>query len=113
MLPTRSPLPPAAVHILVALGPGERHGYGIMTEVASLTNGAVRLAPGTLYANIKRLLASGLIEETADPPDADSDDERRRYYRLTPAGHDAVASEVARMAALVSSARPWLRDLRR
>jgi DNA-binding PadR family transcriptional regulator len=113
-MPTaRPPLPPAAVHILVAIGPDERHGYGIMTEVASLTGGAVRLAPGTLYANIKRLLASGLIEETADPPDADSDDERRRYYRLTTAGHEVVASEIARMAALVSSTRPWLRDLRR
>jgi len=110
MQPTRPPLPSAAVHILVALGPGERHGYGIMTEVANLTDGAVRLAPGTLYANIKRLLAGGLIEEAVDPPDADRDDERRRYYRLTTAGRDAVATEVARMAALVSRARPWLQD---
>jgi DNA-binding PadR family transcriptional regulator len=109
----RRPLPPAAVHILIALGPGERHGYGIMTEVSGLTGGAVRLAPGTLYTNIKRLLAGGLIEETADRPDAGGDDERRRYYRLTTAGQDVVASEVARMTALVTSTRPWLRDPRR
>ena len=64
MAPPETPLPPAAIHILLAIGPGERHGYAIMSEVATLTNGAVRLAPGTLYTNIKRLLASGLIEET-------------------------------------------------
>jgi DNA-binding PadR family transcriptional regulator len=110
MPPNRIPLPPAAVHILVALGPGERHGYGIMTEVANLTGGAVRLAPGTLYTNIKRLRTSGLIDEAADRPEVGGDDSRRRYYRLTTAGRNVVADEIARMEALVGSARPWLRD---
>ena len=111
MTPAESPLPSAAIHILLALGPAERHGYAIMTEVASMSNGAVRLAPGTLYTNIKRLLASGLIEEVAERPDPELDDQRRRYYRLSAAGRRVVAGEVARMDALVTSARPWLRTL--
>lgn len=111
MAPAETPLPSAAIHILLALGPAERHGYAIMTEVASMSNGAVRLAPGTLYTNIKRLLASGLIEEVAERPDPELDDQRRRYYRLSAAGRRVVAGEVARMDALVTSTRPWLRTL--
>ncbi len=103
----RSTLTTAALHILVAIGPGERHGYAIMTEVERLTDGAVRLAPGTLYTTIKRLLAAGLIEETGERPDADLDDQRRRYYRLTPGGLVVIASEVRRLESLVSNARPW------
>lgn len=113
-MPTpEAPLPPAAVHILLAIGPGERHGYAIMQEVAALTDGAVRLAPGTLYTNIKRLLASGLIEESAERPDAEHDDGRRRYYRLSTSGRRTVANEVARMASLVASAQPWVGELKR
>lgn len=98
----------AAVYILVALGPAERHGYSIMREVDDLSGGEVRLAPGTLYTNIKRLLASGLIEESDERPDPTLDDERRRYYRLTDAGRHAVAIEVDRMATLVDRTRRWL-----
>ena len=98
----------AAIAILVALGPDERHGYAIMREIEALSDGRTRLAPGTLYTNIKRLLAAGLIEETDQRPDPALDDERRRYYRLTDDGRDAVATEVARMDALVTRARPWL-----
>jgi DNA-binding PadR family transcriptional regulator len=97
----------AALHILVAIGPGERHGYAIMSEVEQLTNGALRLAPGTLYTTIKRLLNAGLIEETGERPDAHLDDQRRRYYRLTPGGRAIVATEVHRLEAIVSAARPW------
>jgi DNA-binding PadR family transcriptional regulator len=103
----RTTLTTAALHILVAIGPGERHGYAIMTEVEQLTKGAVRLAPGTLYTTIKRLLAEGLIEESGERPDASLDDQRRRYYRLTPGGLAIVAAEVRRLEALVSTARPW------
>ncbi len=112
MQTNRSPLPPAAIHILLALGPGERHGYGIMTEVASLTGGAVRLAPGTLYTNIKRLVAGGLIEESEERPDPERDDQRRRYYRLTAAGQQVAIAEVTRMSALVVGATPWIRGLK-
>lgn len=106
----RSTLTTAALYILVAIGPGERHGYAIMTEVDRLTDGAVRLAPGTLYVTIKRLLGANLIEETGERPDADLDDQRRRYYRLTPGGLAVVASEVRRLESLVSSARSWALD---
>lgn len=108
---TDPPLPQAAIHILLAIGPEERHGYAIMSEVAILTNGAVRLAPGTLYTNIKRLLANGLIEEIDVRPDPDRDDARRRYYRLSSAGRRLVTNEVARMESLIMKARPWVRDL--
>ncbi len=104
----RSTLTTAALHILVAIGPDERHGYAIMAEVERITNGALRLAPGTLYTTIKRLLAAGLIEETGERPDAHLDDQRRRYYRVTPAGRAIVATEVRRLEALVSTARPWV-----
>jgi DNA-binding PadR family transcriptional regulator len=109
---SRPPLPPAAIHILLAIGPGERHGYGIMTEVATLTNGTVRLAPGTLYTNIKRLLAGGLIEESDERPDPDNADQRRRYYRLTAAGQQVVVTEVARMEVLVAGAQRWIHELK-
>jgi DNA-binding PadR family transcriptional regulator len=108
----RSPLPPAAIHILLAIGSGERHGYAIMTEVAAMTNGAVRLAPGTLYTNIKRLLAGGLIEESEERPDPDHGDQRRRYYRLTATGHQVVVTEVARMEILVAGAQRWIGELK-
>ena len=85
-MPDMSPLTPAAFQILLALAGGERHGYGIMQEVLALTGGAVRLGPGTLYGTIGRLLAAGLIAEVTERPDPALDDERRRYYRLTPAG---------------------------
>ena len=77
------PLTPAMFHILLALADRERHGYHIMQEVDERTEGKVRLGPGTLYGSIKRMLADGMIEETDERPDADMDDERRRYYRLT------------------------------
>jgi DNA-binding PadR family transcriptional regulator len=108
----RPPLPPAAIHILLAIGSGERHGYGIMTEVATLTGGTVRLAPGTLYTNIKRLLAGGLIEESDERPDPDNEDQRRRYYRLTAAGQQVVVTEVARMEVLVAGAQRWINELK-
>lgn len=97
----------AALHILIAIGPGERHGYAIMSKVDELTDGAMRLAPGTLYTTIKRLLAAGLIDEVGDRPDPHLDDQRRRYYRLTIGGRAVVASEVRRLETLVATARPW------
>lgn len=98
-------LTPAAFHILLALADGERHGYGIMREVAALSDGRMRLGPGTLYRSIARLLADGLIAETEERPDPALDDERRRYYRLTEPGHRAAAAEAARLDGLVHAAR--------
>ena len=101
----RFALNPAAFHILLALADEDRHGYAIMQAVASLTGGAMRLGPGTLYTNIKRLAGEGLIEETDDRPDPEEDDERRRYYRLTDSGRKILRAEVERMAGLVETAR--------
>jgi DNA-binding PadR family transcriptional regulator len=96
-----------AFHVLVAIGPEARHGYGIMQEVARITNGATRLGPGGVYTTIRRLLDDGLIEESDERPDGALDDQRRRYYRLTGVGRTVVAKEVARLDSLVESARPW------
>jgi DNA-binding PadR family transcriptional regulator len=92
-------------HILVALADKERHGYSIMQEVSERTSGAVRLSPSTLYSAIRRLLEEGLIEELAERPDPDHDDERRRYYRLTRAGRRAAADEGKHLERLLADAR--------
>jgi DNA-binding PadR family transcriptional regulator len=110
---TTAPLPPTppisrtAMHILLAIGPEERHGYAIMHEVARITGGTVKLGPGAIYTTIRRLLADGLIEESDERPDPELDDERRRYYRLTGLGRVVAAAEVRRLESLVASARPW------
>lgn len=92
-------------HILVALAGGDRHGYSIMQEIAARTDGKVRLSPSSLYSAIKRLLEGGLIEELEERPDPDHDDERRRYYRLTPAGRRAGLEEARQLEKLLSDAR--------
>jgi DNA-binding PadR family transcriptional regulator len=98
-------LPLAALHILIALADGDRHGYAIMQEVAARTDGAVRLGPGTLYGSIKRMLYDGLIDELDERPDSEGDDVRRRYYRITPRGRALAREEIGRLATLVRRAR--------
>lgn len=98
------PLTPAVLHILLALADQERHGYGIMQEVAAMSQGQIQMGPGTLYGSIKRMLRAGLIEESDERPDPALDDERRRYYRLTDAGHRALDAEAQRLARLVGVA---------
>ena len=103
---TRSPadlLPLRSVDFLVLLmlGRGERHGYGIMQDVLAHTEGRTELEAGSLYRTIRRLADEKLLEEAARRPAAESDDERRRYYRLTPFGRRVVAAEAARLRALV------------
>jgi DNA-binding PadR family transcriptional regulator len=99
------PLTPAIAHILLAVADQDRHGYAIMQEVDRITDGAVRMGPGTLYGTIKRMMAARLIEETDERPDPETDDERRRYYRATPLGRRVLEEETARMASLVAAAR--------
>src|SRR3990172_12483726 len=91
------PLPPAALHVLLAIGAEERHGYAIMGEVERITDGAVRMGPGTLYGTIMRLLDEGLIEESGERSDPLRVNQRRRYYRVTTLGLTVVASEVERL----------------
>ena len=99
------PLTPAVFHILLALADKERHGYGIMQEVAAITHGHIKMGPGTLYGSIKRMLQADLIEETDDRPDPELDDERRRYYQLTDFGRRVITAETHRLAYLVGIAR--------
>ncbi|MDQ2701634.1 MAG: PadR family transcriptional regulator [Pseudomonadota bacterium] len=101
-------LTPALHHILLALLPGERHGYAIMQDVERITAGGTRMGPGTLYGAIKRLLEAGLIEEAGERDDP-SGDERRRYYRITGAGRHAVVAETTRLQRLVAFADGHLR----
>jgi DNA-binding PadR family transcriptional regulator len=98
------PLSAAIHHILLALADEERHGYGIMLEVARLTGGT-RMGPGTLYGTLKRLLAARLIEEADERPDPQLDDERRRYYRLTKLGSRVLAAESSRISLLLRAAK--------
>src|SRR5438067_13013481 len=92
-------------HILLALAPEERHGYAILQEIAALTGGEVELEPGTLYRALHRMLKDGWVAESSRRPAADLDDERRRYYRLTPAGRRVAVAEAERLQRLVSVAR--------
>lgn len=105
--PETSPLPltPPVFHILLALIEGERHGYGIMQDVAAQTNDALLLGPGTLYGCLKRMLTAGLVEESDERPDPELDDSRRRYYRMTEPGRRAVRAEAERLARAVSAAK--------
>lgn len=104
-LETVLPLPEAALHILMALAEDDRHGYAIIQDVAARTRGEVKLGPGTLYRSIQRMLEQGLIEETRERPAPELDDERRRYYHITPFGRAAARAEARRLAGLVRLAR--------
>jgi DNA-binding PadR family transcriptional regulator len=97
------PLTPAVIHVLLSLAGGERHGYGILKDVLRQTHERVRLGPGTLYGTLQRLMECGWVEETEGPVRAV--DERRRYYRLTRSGREALKAEVERLDALVRVAR--------
>lgn len=101
------PLTPAVFHVLLALAQEERHGYSIMQHVADTTDGKVKMGPGTLYGTIKRLLAVKLIEESDERPDPELDDDRRRYYRLTPLGRRVLGAEVSRYSKAVRVARKF------
>jgi len=98
------PLKAVEFLILMTIATGERHGYGIMLDIAERTGGSVRLEAGGLYRSIRRLLADKLLTESVRRPAADLDDERRRYYALTPLGRRVVAAEALRLRALVRAA---------
>jgi len=96
-----TPLSPGVFHILLCLGEGERHGYALKREISLRTDGKLKLGPGVLYGSINKMLELGLIEESDDRPDPHLDDERRRYYRITPYGRKVAQAEAARMRKLV------------
>ena len=101
------PLPAASTHVVLALLDGELHGYALMRRVEEISDGAVRMGPGTMYGTINRLLTDGLIEETTHLRESD-DVERRRYYRLTGAGERVAVAEVDRLRTLLARLRPGL-----
>jgi DNA-binding PadR family transcriptional regulator len=104
------PLSPAVLHICLALVREDRHGYGIMQEVARESGGGCRLGPGTLYDNLQRLITQSLIEEAqAKSPD---EDPRRRYYRLTDLGKRVLNAEIDRLEKALLSAKMHLRGSR-
>ena len=99
------PLPPATFHILMAVAEEDRHGYAIIQDIATRTDGALRLSAGTLYRSLQRMVEQGLIDETAERPAPDDDDERRRYYRITAFGRMVARAEARRLQELVRLAR--------
>lgn len=97
------PLPPATLHILLALAEGERHGYAIIQDVEARTDGELRMSAGTLYRSIARMVEQKLIVEVARRRTR-ADDERRRYYRLTSFGEAVARAEVRRLTQFVRHA---------
>src|SRR5215203_863647 len=98
------PLPPATLHILLALAEGERHGYAIIQDVEARTGGELRMSAGTLYRSVARMVEQGLITEIA-PRRTRADDERRRYYRITAFGTSVARADLRRLAQLVRLGR--------
>lgn len=99
------PLPPATLHILMALADEDLHGYALIQEIAARTDGAVRMSAGTLYRSIQRMIQQGLIVELQERPAPELDDERRRYYRISKFGTLVARAEVRRLQDLVRLAR--------
>jgi DNA-binding PadR family transcriptional regulator len=105
------PLSPAALHILLALAGEDRHGYGIMQEVARQSEGQYKLGPGTLYDNLQKLMELSFVQEAHRRPA--NDDPRRRYYKLTPSGRGLLAAEIKRLEGVVREAAAHLRPATR
>lgn len=98
------PLPTATFYILMAVASEDRHGYAIIQDVAELTNDTVKLSAGTLYRSIQRMLEQGLLIET-ESATPETDDERRRYYRITPFGRKVAEAESQRLSRMVKLAQ--------
>lgn len=102
---SNKPLTPAVLHILLALSTKERHGYGIMKQVESDSQGKVKMGPGTLYGSIRRMIDAGLIEESDKEIDPEMDDERRIYYKITGLGQKTLEAELQRYREVVAVAQ--------
>lgn len=95
------PLRPVEFQVLLVLADEERHGYGIVQDIADRTDGKMKLLPGNLYAVLRRLMESGLLAESSRRPAGDLEDQRRRYYHITKLGEKVLAADAVRMKALV------------
>src|SRR4026209_195160 len=102
---SHAPLTPAVLHILLALSTEERHGYGIMKQVESESQGKVKMGPGTLYGSLGRMMEAGLIRESDKKVDPELDDERRVYYKITKLGQATLAAELERYREVVAVAK--------
>jgi DNA-binding PadR family transcriptional regulator len=98
------PLQPVTFHMLLLLSEGERHGYALKREMAKRTSGKLNPGPGVLYGTINKMIEQGLIVESEERPASHLDDERRRYYRITPFGRRVAQAEALRMRELVEMA---------
>jgi DNA-binding PadR family transcriptional regulator len=105
--PSPEPLTPLSMAILLALAERDLHGYALLEEIEAQTGGSLSPATGTLYAALERLADEELIEKSPDSP-APDEDQRRRYFRITPAGRAAAAAESRRMADVIRIARKRL-----
>jgi DNA-binding PadR family transcriptional regulator len=105
------PVKPVAFQVLLSLADGERHGYAITQDIAGRTSARMRLEAGNLYRSLKAMLDAGLIEESERRPAPDLDDQRRRYYRITPLGRQVALAETARLETIVAEARgkKWIK----
>ena len=104
-MPAYQPLTPAVFHVLLALADGDKHGYAIMKSVEEHTSGTLKMGAGTLYGTLQRLTDAGWVLEITPPQALSARDERRRFYRLTPDGRQALGAEVRRLEELVRLAR--------
>jgi DNA-binding PadR family transcriptional regulator len=98
------PLRPVEFHILLSLAAGERHGYGIIQDIAARGETSVPDV-GTMYRALARMVEAGLIQASTRRPAPDADDERRNYYRITSAGLRIARAEAQRLGALMRAAR--------
>jgi len=94
------PLSPVIFSILLALASSDKHGYAIMKEAALPEGGGVIMGPGTLYGSLDRMMRIGLVEETGV-----TDNERRRYYRITKFGAQVFSAEAARLSRVMGAVR--------
>ena len=101
------PLSPATLHVLLGLLDEERHGYAIMQEVSRQSQGVYKIGPGTLYDNLQKSMAQGLVEESRRA--GREEDARRRYYRLTRLGRSVLKAEVNRLEEVIRQAKAHLR----
>ena len=99
------PLKPAVFQVLLSLVDGERHGYGIVQQIAERSSARMQIEPGNLYRTLRFMLDEALIEESDRRPPPGQDDERRRYYRITKFGSRVASAEATRLAELVADAR--------
>ena len=91
------------MHVLLALAGGDRHGYAILKDVQRQSESRLRFGPGTIYSTLQRLMEAGWVEEVDAAEHVT--DARRRYYRLTRGGREAIRAEVDRLGAVLEVAR--------